>query len=195
MDKSLKELQADGAIHANLSGTEQNILRMAGNGKSPESIAKLYGCSEAEVQRIIADIRARVASATGGTMTAGAEPKPSTGDSSQARRPPESSSRPSGPPAKDRIVAYLREHGETRQSALSRLEGRAKFLCLSSLILRPPPEAPKSEPDDDAWIDAYVNREALRERIAEGREQLQALTAEVDQLEQLASVLGGVGVL
>lgn len=226
MDKSLKELLADQRIQASLSGTEQNILRMAGNGKSHEAIAKLYGCSEEKIARIIEDIRGRVASATGGTLKPGAEPKPSGDDSSQARRPPAASTPPRQAPARDRIVAYLREHGESRQGDVARgagipkgsivdaigalkkrglvsvrQDGRAKLVSLAASGSASSDEAPKSEPqaieDDvlDDWIDKYVNRQALRERIAEGREQLQALTAEVDRLEQLASVLGGVGVL
>jgi hypothetical protein len=224
MEKSLKELLADQRIRDSLSGTEQNILRMAGNGKSHEAIAKLYGCSEAEVARIIEGIRTRVASAMGGTLTkAPVEPKPSGDDSSQARRAPSSQgSTPSGaPPAKDRVLAYLREHGESRQGDVARgagvpsgsildavgalrkrglvsvrHEGRAKLLSL--------PDAPEGRPErsdepevkqQPDWIDQYVNRRALRERIVQGRAELVALTKEVDQLEQLASVLGGVGVL
>jgi DNA-binding transcriptional ArsR family regulator len=210
-----------------LTETEQNILRMAARNKSAQGIASLYGFPNARaaqqaVDRIVAKLQGTSAPA-GNVNGAGAARKPSTGDSSQARRPPESSPRGSRPPAKDRILAYLREHGETRQGDICsatgikrgsigdallalerdgmisvRLDGRAKFLSLANCGASrsvSSDEGPKGEADTDDWIDQFVNRQALADEITRLRELIETAQPRLDKLENLQAVLGGVGVL
>lgn len=122
----LRRLVAEYDLAERLTEAEQNILRMAARNKSAQGIASLYGFPNARaaqqaVDRIVAKLQGTSALA-GNVNGAGAAPKPSTGDSSQARRPPESSTgaplapahhtRADAERAEARVLALARDYGE-----------------------------------------------------------------------------------
>jgi hypothetical protein len=237
----LRRLVAKYDLAERLSETEQNILRMAARNKSAQGIASLYGFPNARaaqqaVDRIVAKLQGTSALA-GNVNGAGAAPKPSTGDSSQPRRPPrEFDGRPLAPAHHTRadaerveakVLALARDCGEITSAAvrerlgipkssatkvlarlrdrrelhLKRVDGRTPVYGLgpgtaareAACASQPTPK-PREHRQTD-WIDQFVNRQAVADEIERLRAVIAEATSELDRLEPLVSLLGGMGVL
>lgn len=132
----LRRLLAEHDVAERLSETEQNILRMAARGKSMSGIAGLYGFSSADgaqraVDRIVVKLGGTPSAAPASVNgTASAGPKPSPGDSSQAPRSPQPSTNGKHPPARERVVAYLRDHSEASYAELRASLGISKQMMV-----------------------------------------------------------------
>lgn len=207
---SLTELLADGAIRASLSSTEVTILRAAGRGSTSESIARTYGCSPEQVDRIIADIRTRVSAATGGSVS------PSVPTARRA-----SSTVHTGA---DEILALLAEGQCSSASIVTRVamprasayavigelkragkihkvgkDGRSSIYSLTKAPLSAAPAAPASaaSQQDADWVSLFVDVEKLDGTIEdlEARiSEIGALKADCKRLRYLRSAIRTFGV-